>query len=60
MGVFVFAMITGAVHRLRTASEGKIDYGVEAMAERLKPINAIGAIIGAVAGLGVAAWREKR
>jgi hypothetical protein len=60
VGVIVCAVITGAVHGFRTASQGKIDYDVEAMAERLKPINAIGAIVGAVAGLGVAAWKENR
>ena len=60
VGVIVCAMITGAVHGFRNASQGEIDYDVQAMAERLKSINAIGAAVGAIAGLGVAVWKGRR
>lgn len=59
-GVIALAMIVGAVHGFRTAARGEIDYDVQAMSERLKPINPIGAVVGAIAGLGIAAWKDRR
>lgn len=59
-GVIAVAMIVGVVHGFRTAARGEIDHDVQAMAERLKPFNAIGAAVGAIAGIGVAAWKDRR
>jgi hypothetical protein len=61
VGSLAFAMIAGAIHGYRTASrDGDIEDARRTIHERLAPITAVGAIAGAIAGVNIAALRERR
>jgi hypothetical protein len=60
LSVFACAIVAGLVKGYSDASKGIVEYDVQAMAGFQQTVTVVGAVVGAIAGLGIAAWKEKR